>query len=470
MEELDPESIKSPQDILDFIAKTYESDPAVSYGGNVWSYKQLWDMVNSLSTSMRENFGMKKGQRVLLVLPPSIQMVLSYFSLWRNGVSAIPLDIKTPLSLMDKIASSGKISGIITYDSLFSHINRNDTSNIYNILTGAEEFRGILSGKNPDMENLKIKGTRQRAVFEEMCYSEWKESEHIDPFTDIALSEIQWRKDSSFGFLNFIHRKFTASIRESAKIFQARKNQPFLVTKEPTSLMEIICEMILPIMNGQKLVMIEDIKKNLEKNINSNGLEDNVIIWAGRNTMDLMRSIKGKTLPRISIILSNYAWNEDEISFLEKRKSSLISLEGYEGVGIPIMQRQFIAGQKAQGNFLMETEEGNGPVLRIPPDFVCDRYESDTGYYTIDKIERDSMKLIDQNNELLYLHRGRSIPIKGLSEYLEENYKIHNCSFAQDPLDWRLLDLSFSPKGAKIEIEKFNKSGPGFLTPLKIVE
>ena len=162
MEELDPESIKSPQDILDFTAKTYESDPAVSYGGNVWSYKQLWDMVNSLSTSMRENFGMKKGQRVLLVLSPSIQMVLSYFSLWRNGVSAIPLDIKTPLSLMDKIASSGKISGIITYDSLFSHINRNDTSNIYNILTGAEEFRGILSGKNPDMENLRMRGTRRK--------------------------------------------------------------------------------------------------------------------------------------------------------------------------------------------------------------------------------------------------------------------------------------------------------------------
>ncbi len=75
-------------------------------------------MVKSLASSMIENFPMKKGQRVLIILPPSYQLLLSYFALWRNGVSAIPLDVKTPLELIDKIATSGKISGIITYDSL----------------------------------------------------------------------------------------------------------------------------------------------------------------------------------------------------------------------------------------------------------------------------------------------------------------------------------------------------------------
>ncbi len=468
MDDIDPERIKSVDDILDYTVANFESDPVASYGNNLWSYRQFEEMVKSLASSMMENFPMKKGQRVLIILPPSYQMLLSYFALWRNGVSAIPLDVKTPLELIDKIATSGKISGIITYDSLFSHINRDETSNIYNILTSSSEFRSITARRNQDMDDYRIRGTRQRAVMEEMCYDEAKEGEHIDIFTDIAISEIQWRKDSSFTFLNYTFKKVISALKLTMDLFPLRRNQAFAIQKEPTSCPDVIEELIIPVLMGQRIVMVENFRANLEKIIMRNDPEEGIALWLNMHGFMALREFRESTIEKISIILTNFQWNRNEISFLGKKQSSLFSIMGYEGISVPVISKQFIKEGAGQSNFISSDAEKAG-ILKIPDIYICDKYEDEEEFYLIESINVDNMSMRDTENESIYLHRGRSIPVNEMMNFFENQIHVKKSTFTQDKEDWRKIDIILDSKiniPAKINIDD---EAPDTFLPVRIL-
>lgn len=467
--DIDPEEIRSVDDILDYIVENFESDPVAGYGNNLWSYRQFSDMVKSLASSMIENFPMKKGQRVLIILPPSYQLLLSYFALWRNGVSAIPLDVKTPLELIDKIATSGKISGIITYDSLFSHINRDETSNIYNILTSSSEFRSIISKRNPDMDDYRIRGTRQRAVMEEMCYNEAKEGEHIDIFTDIVISEIQWKKDSSFTFLNYTFKKVISALKLTMDLFPMRKNQAFAVQKEPTSCPDVIEGLLIPILKGERIIMVENFRENLEKIIMKNDPEEGIVLWLNMHGFKILKEFRESTIEKISIILTNFQWNMDEISFLGKKRSSLFSIMEYEGISVPIISKQFIGDGPGQSNFISGGKEKSG-VFKIPYMYICDKYEDEEEFYTIANINIESMSARDIENESVYLHRGRSIPLNEMIKFFENQLHVKNCALLQDKDDWRIIDIILDKKTAIPAKININDEVPDLLLPLKIIK
>lgn len=464
LDDIDPEAIRTIDDILDYIAERFESEPAANYGNNLWSYRQFKEMAKSLASSMMDNFPMKKGQRVLVLLPPSYQLLLSYFALWRNGVSVIPLDVNTPLPLIDKIATSGKISGIITYDSLFSHINRNETSNIYNILTSSTEFRAVLARKNPDMSNYRNKGTRQRAVMEEMCYEQTKEGEHIDIFTDVGISDIQWKKDSSFAFLNYTFRKIISAIKFSLDIFPWRNTQALLMQKEPTSCMDVINEVIIPVIKGQRIVMVEDFTENLEKTIETKDPAEGIMLWLNMKGFNELRKFRETTLGRISIILTNFQWNKEEVGFLGKKESSLFSILGYEGISVPLMTKHFIQNGTAQSSFGDDNKE-DSKVFKVPNAFVCDKYEGELDYYTIENVDKTAMSIKDMETDSIYIHRGKTIPASEMMKFMETRLRTKNCAISQDKDDWRALDAKCSKKiGLK---QNLDNDLPDYMLPIK---
>jgi hypothetical protein len=469
LDDLNFESIKNTSELMDIISKTYESYPAVYYGESVWSYSQLNQMIKSLATSMNDTFPLKKGQRVLVVLPPSVQSILAYFAMWRMGICTIPLSSKMPIEVIDKIVSSGKVSGIVTYDNLFSQINRDETTNIYNLLTDQKEFRSPFAKANWQMENYKNKGTRQRSIFEAMCFSVEGESVPIDVFTDYAIADIQWKVDGTFSFLNFSFRKVLLSLEKMYKDFALKENQTSIQLKEPSNTLEVISEILLPVCHGHKIMMPENKEsKYIGKQLNTQGEEKGVVFWGDYELKEVLENIKSKYLKKISLIFSYYFWEDSELKFLKNKKSSVFSIQGNEGISIPIFYKQHLEMESIQSNISDQTsEEGQ----KIDANYMCHLYDSSEEDFDHIRTIQVNDKIVEkENGKDLFFHRGRTIPYYFIVKKLNSELISKDCTLSKESQDFRQLTVDITKAKSKKEFEKICKILPENLNHMVLRE
>ncbi|MBG7617761.1 MAG: acyl--CoA ligase, partial [Chloroflexi bacterium] len=79
--------------MLEGAERRWGSKTAVKLGDDTLSYTELNSASNRLAHSLRA-LGIKRGDRVVILLNNSLQFVISYFGIVKLGAIAVPLDTK----------------------------------------------------------------------------------------------------------------------------------------------------------------------------------------------------------------------------------------------------------------------------------------------------------------------------------------------------------------------------------------
>ncbi len=110
--------------ISEFLSRNAEKYPqktALIFMGKKMSFGEI-DSLSSRFAQALQNIGVKKGDRVALLLPNVPQIVISYFGIWRAGATAVPVN---PLYSDREIEHQLSMSGttvLITLDLLASRM------------------------------------------------------------------------------------------------------------------------------------------------------------------------------------------------------------------------------------------------------------------------------------------------------------------------------------------------------------
>lgn len=105
----------SVSQILDNTAKKYPENTALIFVGRKITYKELSELVDKLATALH-NLGVKKGDKVALLLPNCPQFVISYYAALKIGAIVIPTNpLYTERELEYQLNNSGTET-VITLD------------------------------------------------------------------------------------------------------------------------------------------------------------------------------------------------------------------------------------------------------------------------------------------------------------------------------------------------------------------
>ncbi len=428
------ESVRSPWNFLLEAAEKYESYPAVFYGGNVWSYSDIKSMAGSLSEAIMDRFSVKKGDIIGVCLPQSVQSILSYFALWKKGLVPVPIDSRLPVSAIDRIVSSGKISGIITYEGLYSKINREDTSSIFNLLTEPGDFLAHFQDPPEGFLIYRPKGTRQRAVLEESCYGEEGESEKIDPYTDPAIANIVWKSNGSFSIVKFTAGEVVEASRKYMEKLISRENSTFIQAHEPSDAQSVILSYIYPLHYGHGIGMEslydENDLKAVEKKYSS---ESSFIFNVNSCRSDFLRDVEKKERSQISLIFSRGIMGRHIIESLKEKRSSVFTLLCDEHLLVPLYWKQ----ESESGKFVrfIENEEdvkllerdGNIMASGTMVSVSEDEYVKTDIFVTESGLEE---RIILDENVIISL--GKSYPVKDMEELIKNEMKIEDLKIVND--------------------------------------
>ena len=140
-----PAEMKFPEinlyKILDNAAEKYGSKTAIYFMENRISYKKVKEMTDKLATALVE-LGVKKGDRVALLMYNYPQFIVSFFGVLKAGAILAPLNIQnTESELLYQINDSGA-EILIAADSLLDKINniRNSTSLRHVIISNVFDY------------------------------------------------------------------------------------------------------------------------------------------------------------------------------------------------------------------------------------------------------------------------------------------------------------------------------------------
>lgn len=124
--------------LLSQIAKNYADKPAIIFEETVWTYQDFYEQVNRYA-SMLSDVGIKKGDRVAVQMPKSMEFLFLHFAILSIGAIALPLnpDYRTA-EIVYFLNDSTSTLFITTSDRL---INLQDFSNLKIILADQVSFQ-----------------------------------------------------------------------------------------------------------------------------------------------------------------------------------------------------------------------------------------------------------------------------------------------------------------------------------------
>lgn len=146
-------------------AMVYGSHPAIIYGNEEYSYARLNGRVNRLTRALK-NLGLKKGERVGILLQNSPQVLETLFACFKGGFVAVPINFRLHPDEISYILNHSGARGLITGDRFKSGIDgiKADLKETrYFIGLGVDEEPGWLS-----YESLLCSGSEDE-ILEEVC-------------------------------------------------------------------------------------------------------------------------------------------------------------------------------------------------------------------------------------------------------------------------------------------------------------
>lgn len=124
--------------LLEERTKEYKKNPALIFGGKQISYQQLNENVNKLANGLK-SLGIKKGDRVAIMLPNIPEFIYSFFALQKLGVIAVPFNTMYKGREIIHILNDCGAKAIIALSNFASLINeiKTDVASLEHvILTG----------------------------------------------------------------------------------------------------------------------------------------------------------------------------------------------------------------------------------------------------------------------------------------------------------------------------------------------
>lgn len=143
--------------LLEEAAVLFSNRPCVIYKDNQFTYKALSAIVDRLAAGLL-HLGIKKGERVAILMPNIPQYVASYFAILKIGGVVVAINpILSSREIQHYLNSSGAKT-VVLIDKMYSvvkEIQKNTAINKF-IVTCMEDLfstQDLNSGKNPVMEN-----------------------------------------------------------------------------------------------------------------------------------------------------------------------------------------------------------------------------------------------------------------------------------------------------------------------------
>ena len=142
-----PEADHSDETVLALIQKQVKKQgdtPALMLGDTSWTYKELWEQANAISSSLIE-MGIKPGERVALFTKRSKEFLAAILGVWKTGATYIPLPSDTPAARLNFILQDAECSAILSESALSERL---DASPIPVILLDQIEQKPGLQDQN----------------------------------------------------------------------------------------------------------------------------------------------------------------------------------------------------------------------------------------------------------------------------------------------------------------------------------
>ena len=110
---LKPYPAKTLIELLRESSKNYPDGPALLFKGASYSYGDLERQSNAFASALVSS-GVRKGDRVALLLPNSPQMIIAEFGIWKAGAIAVPINpIYTDYELVHAFSDSGAETAVV---------------------------------------------------------------------------------------------------------------------------------------------------------------------------------------------------------------------------------------------------------------------------------------------------------------------------------------------------------------------
>ena len=131
------------------------------------SYNQLVDFIDSLSSNLNHKYGIKKGDRVAIMLQNGWEYAVSFFALMKLGAIAVPLNTAYKgEEFAFQVNDSG--SKMVITNSKFMNVVDESKSNIKRsinvLLTDTENFQSMLKKSLPEKINIQVDETDSAVI------------------------------------------------------------------------------------------------------------------------------------------------------------------------------------------------------------------------------------------------------------------------------------------------------------------
>jgi long-chain acyl-CoA synthetase len=151
---------KSIPDMIGEAVEKWGDKTAVVFYGKKIKHKEVWESSLRFATALHD-MGVKKGDRVAILLPNCPQFMIAYFGILRLGAAASPMSpLYSPREIKHQLNDSGS-KNIVCLDLLYENVEKvwEETGLEHAIITGVEEylpggerFLGRLRGKTLSLE------------------------------------------------------------------------------------------------------------------------------------------------------------------------------------------------------------------------------------------------------------------------------------------------------------------------------
>jgi len=122
-----PKSIEFPEilvpSILERSAERFPRQQALIFFGFSMTYQKLWKAVETFAGSL-QGLGVKKGDRVALLLPNSPHFIIAYYAVLKAGAVVVPTNpLYSDKELLFQINDSGA-EFLVTLDLLLPNVEK----------------------------------------------------------------------------------------------------------------------------------------------------------------------------------------------------------------------------------------------------------------------------------------------------------------------------------------------------------
>ncbi|MBW1780271.1 MAG: AMP-binding protein, partial [Deltaproteobacteria bacterium] len=145
-------------DLLEHTVTKWPEAEAFVDGDQRITYGQFHETVNRISAALQQRFGIKKGERVALLLGNGIPFAASYFAIVRLGAVVVPLNIRYKATELSFELNDSGAKALIAEPQFYESLEpvKNDFTTVSHVFIDGDK---VFSGTHPFRELAEYEST-----------------------------------------------------------------------------------------------------------------------------------------------------------------------------------------------------------------------------------------------------------------------------------------------------------------------